>query len=150
MNPRIPFTLLVGLLVSCDDGSGDDTAGDPPVDSDGDGLFDDEEAEIGTDPSKPDTDGDGFSDYDEVQSGTNPLWIWSHVYTGGYNVGTCEDGPRDPTGATGTGRYEDLSWDVYQEGDASDNFTMTDQHGEEVSLYSFCGQHVMLEFSAFW
>jgi len=31
-------------------------------DSDGDGLSDEEEAEIGTDPNNPDTDGDGFSD----------------------------------------------------------------------------------------
>ncbi|WP_370249818.1 hypothetical protein [Nocardioides sp.] len=48
-------------------------------DSDGDGLTDDEEAELGTDPDVADTDGDGISDGDEVAGpglcvgGTNPL-----------------------------------------------------------------------------
>lgn len=46
----------------------------PVVDSDGDGLTDDEEAILGTDPFNPDTDGDGLSDGDEINVyGTNPL-----------------------------------------------------------------------------
>lgn len=46
----------------------------PPVaDSDEDGLSDDEEAELGTDPNNPDTDGDGVNDGDEVDCGTDPL-----------------------------------------------------------------------------
>ena len=45
-----------------------------PVDSDGDGLTDDEELRIGTDPHNWDTDGDGLSDGDEVKTHkTNPL-----------------------------------------------------------------------------
>ena len=45
-----------------------------PVDSDGDGLTDDEELRIGTDPHNWDTDGDGLSDGDEVNvHKTNPL-----------------------------------------------------------------------------
>ncbi len=36
-------------------------------DSDADGLFDDEELALGTDPGKRDTDGDGISDFDEVR-----------------------------------------------------------------------------------
>jgi serine/threonine protein kinase len=44
------------------------------ADSDGDGLSNAQEAELGTDPNNPDTDGDGLSDYDEVNVwGTNPL-----------------------------------------------------------------------------
>lgn len=44
------------------------------LDSDGDGLMDREEAEIGTDPFNPDTDGDGLSDYEEVRvHKTDPL-----------------------------------------------------------------------------
>jgi len=35
-------------------------------DSDGDGVFDGFEVSIGLDPTRPDTDGDGVSDYDEV------------------------------------------------------------------------------------
>ncbi len=45
-----------------------------PVDSDGDGLTDAEEAALGTDPNNPDTDGDGLSDGDEVLvHDTDPL-----------------------------------------------------------------------------
>ncbi|MDT0641957.1 hypothetical protein RM553_03845, partial [Zunongwangia sp. F363] len=42
-------------------------------DADNDGLTDDEEAEIGTDPNDPDTDGDGINDGDEVGNGSDPL-----------------------------------------------------------------------------
>ena len=53
-----------------------DAGGEEPIelDSDGDGLMDEEELEIGTDPSKFDTDGDGLSDGFEVRElGTDPL-----------------------------------------------------------------------------
>ncbi len=44
------------------------------IDSDGDGLTDDEERQLGTDPFNPDTDGDGLDDGDEVNiHKTNPL-----------------------------------------------------------------------------
>lgn len=43
------------------------------LDSDQDGLTDQEEHMIGTDPLKADTDGDGYSDGKEVGSGYNPL-----------------------------------------------------------------------------
>ncbi|MBI5466338.1 MAG: hypothetical protein HY974_03550 [Candidatus Kerfeldbacteria bacterium] len=43
------------------------------ADTDGDGLFDREEVKVySTDPLKADTDGDGFSDGTEVQNGYNP------------------------------------------------------------------------------
>lgn len=51
----------------------DDPEEEPPADSDGDGLSDDEEAELGTDPDSADSDGDGFDDGDEVGRGTDPL-----------------------------------------------------------------------------
>jgi len=45
-----------------------------PIDSDGDGLFDDEEIALGTDPFDPDTDHGGVPDGDELWfHGTNPL-----------------------------------------------------------------------------
>jgi hypothetical protein len=45
-----------------------------PKDSDGDGLSDDEEIKLGTNPNSPDTDNDGLTDREEVKVyGTNPL-----------------------------------------------------------------------------
>jgi len=43
------------------------------VDSDNDGLTDEEEKIYGTDPEKADTDGDGYSDWEELEKGYNPL-----------------------------------------------------------------------------
>ncbi len=49
-------------------------AGAGDLDSDGDGLFDWEENQLGTDPFNPDTDGDGLTDYEEVRvHKTDPL-----------------------------------------------------------------------------
>jgi len=43
------------------------------IDTDSDGLFDREEVKVyETDPANPDTDGDSFSDGDEVKNGYNP------------------------------------------------------------------------------
>ncbi len=42
-------------------------------DKDGDGLTDQEELALGTDPEKSDTDGDGYSDKVEIESGYDPL-----------------------------------------------------------------------------
>lgn len=48
------------------------TVEDTREDSDGDGLSDAREAELGTDPNNPDSDGDGINDGDEVTLGTDP------------------------------------------------------------------------------
>lgn len=47
------------------------------VDTDGDGLTDQQERALGTDPLLRDTDGDGLSDEDETQSGADPL-VFTH------------------------------------------------------------------------
>mgnify|MGYP004452635633 CR=1 FL=1 len=46
---------------------------DSDVDTDGDGLVNGRERELGTDPTRTDTDGDGLGDGYEVAGGTNPL-----------------------------------------------------------------------------
>jgi hypothetical protein len=46
---------------------------DPTADDDGDGLNNEEEAALGTDPGSADSDGDGVSDVDEFARGTDPL-----------------------------------------------------------------------------
>ena len=56
-----------------------------PVDSDGDGLGDDYERDLGTDPNNADTDGDGVSDFDEVRIfGSCPT---SHSYRVTFDAG---------------------------------------------------------------
>lgn len=62
-NPRIEDDLLLGTREPA-----------TPVDSDRDGLSDEEELSLGTSPRSADTDADGLSDRDEAkQWGTNPL-----------------------------------------------------------------------------
>jgi len=46
--------------------------GQPVADSDDDGLSDDEEVSLGTNPFNPDTDGDGVPDGEEIAKGTDP------------------------------------------------------------------------------
>ena len=62
------------------------------VDSDGDGLPDALEKEIGTDPEAADTDGDGLSDYEEVfLTGSDPLNL-SSVQAGVSDADADSDG----------------------------------------------------------
>jgi len=61
----------------------------PPVDSDGDGLDDAQEAALGTDPQRPDTDSDGQLDGEEVALGADPLdpavaTVWQGPALGGH------------------------------------------------------------------
>ena len=135
--------LLAVLLAGCDESLGDGSADDAPMP----GLFDqgmpglfDESGGGGSD-----ADGDGYTSGEEQAAGTNPNYVYSHPYTGGYNVGYCNEEPV-PTGPTGDNGHSA----VYQAGDVAENFTLTDQYGEDVDLYSFCGQYVMIAFGAFW
>mgnify|MGYP003585649056 CR=1 FL=1 len=75
------------------------SVGEGDLDSDGDGLLDSEEAQIGTDPFNPDTDGDGLSDGEEVRTyKTNPLnpdSDWDALKDGA-EVLTYKTNPLDP------------------------------------------------------
>lgn len=176
--PLVLIGLLAGLATACDQsksghdrdggfdfgngGSGNDGNGgdggdggtggtgdggtDPNEDSDDDGLSNAEEADYGTDPDDPDSDGDGYADGAEVDAGTNPAFAYSHPYTADYQVGWCADGLPDATGPSGSNG----STALYQPGDIPENFTLMDQNGDQVDLYSFCGQTIMLVSGAFW
>lgn len=63
--------------------------GEPPTDSDGDGLTDSEEGVLGTDPDRADSDGDGYDDGVEAREGTDPLDAESHP------TGDVDGGPAD-------------------------------------------------------
>lgn len=53
--------------------SGNDLNAVSGVDTDGDGLTDDDEVYYGSDINKPDTDGDGYKDGEEVKNGYDPM-----------------------------------------------------------------------------
>lgn len=56
------------------------------IDTDGDGIYDDEEIELGTNPNKFDTDDDGLSDFEEIEIyGSNP--VMSDTDGDGYSDG---------------------------------------------------------------
>lgn len=142
MMALLPFT-----LVACD--------------SDGDGLSNAEEAELGTDPKLPDTDGDGITDFDEVQGSTDPLAADSDDdgFEDGRELYSDSTDPNDPMSYVRTtdGEWPDLSgyadagtsegWAI---GDRFKNYTFVDQYGEEVELYQFWGNVVLVDFSAGW
>lgn len=71
------FLLAPALLaaVTCSDTGigGFDARCTPGIDTDADGVFDSQECELGTDPTKSDSDGDGISDGEEQRIGTDPL-----------------------------------------------------------------------------
>ena len=78
--------LALTALVACgeiDGNNGNNNDGnngtdDPAVevDTDGDGLTDAEEADLGTNPELADSDGDLFDDLVEVDAGTDPTICW--------------------------------------------------------------------------
>lgn len=78
---------------------------DPRNDSDGDGLSDERERALGTNPFLQDSDNDGLSDYHEVLLGTNPL----DRDTDGDGVPDLPDhDPLDPTvGQSGIDKDDD-------------------------------------------
>ena len=77
----------------------DDLPPAAPLDSDGDGLLDEDEIRLGTDPNNPDTDGDGLLDGDEVKKlRTDPLNPDSDydMLSDGYEVLETKTDPLDP------------------------------------------------------
>ncbi len=63
------------------------------VDTDNDGLSDDDERARGTNPSNPDTDGDGYEDGVEVLAGTDPLSEASFIPPTDFYVVLPYEGP---------------------------------------------------------
>ncbi len=137
MTQPTPWFLALGLLAAL--GCGPDNTGkdepEGPVDSDGDGLMDDEEEELGTDPDLADSDGDGFDDGVELEENTDPVDAEDCPYAGGWPIDAC----RHSIEATGS-----------EVGEITSNFVLPDQFGEDLSLYDFCGKAILIEVAAFW
>ncbi|MBA2319971.1 MAG: hypothetical protein H0V89_02345 [Deltaproteobacteria bacterium] len=127
----VPFLLVTGCFAQVELGGG--TASDP--DTDGDGLTDAQEAELGLDPASNDSDGDTFPDGDEVAANADPLDPDHHPYAGGWPIAACR------TDIVETGN---------QVGDVAANFKLTDAFGDTVHLYDFCDRTVLLIYAAFW
>ncbi len=127
-------SLLTGslflLTVACDA-----TLVDIPFDLDQDGLLSSEEEVLGTDPDEADSDGDGHMDGDEYWNGTDPLDADDHPYLGGWDITRCDEVPQ----VTGDGV-----------GQVTSDFALSDQYGEEVSLYDFCQKTILLITGTFW
>ncbi|MEZ4317449.1 MAG: hypothetical protein R3F61_08090 [Myxococcota bacterium] len=129
----------LALLGACTPDAKDDVL--ERVDTDGDGLFDDEERDAGTDPSVADTDGDGYDDRSELQARTDPLDPASVIYQGGWPYNPDKDLMVDP-GLEGG----------HATGDALPRRTGRDQFGDIVDLYDFAGhgKPVVIDVSALW
>ena len=96
------------------------------------------------DEDEDDGDDTGSSSDDGGDSYDDP---YAKDYAGGYNVNTCGETLPEPTSPSGDNNdYADM----WAEGDIIPNYTFIDQNGEEVELYSFCGNHVMIAFGAMW
>jgi hypothetical protein len=127
-------SLLTGslflLTVACDA-----TLVDIPFDLDQDGLLSSEEEDLGTDPDDADSDGDGHMDGDEYWNGTDPLDADDHPYLGGWDITRCDEVPQVTGDAVGQ---------------VTSDFALSDQYGEEVSLYDFCQKTILLITGTFW
>lgn len=169
MSYRSLRTLLVAsslLSVACFSGSddGDDEGEDAveQVDTDGDGLFDDEEQSLGTDPTSADTDGDGLDDGAEVDGGTDPTNADTDgdTYWDSWEVTEGTD-PNDAESRIYTGYWpynpakDDLGTSESlraRPGEQTPRFQMLDQHGDTVDIYDFAGhdKYILLDLSGAW
>ena len=164
----LPLALLV--TAACSDSARDDGKGgngdSTPADTDGDGLDDDQEAELGTDPTLADSDADGlddgtevddlgtdptladsdadgYADGDEVAMGSDPADGSSGIYTGGWPYQADKDAFDDP---------DNYAHRVLRIGDNAPRIVGVDQFGDEVDLYDYAGQGkpVVIDISAVW
>ena len=105
---------------------------DSNKDSDGDGLTDKQEEELGTDPNKADTDGDGILDGDEVNG--NPKTDPKNPDTDGDGINDKDDSdplnPKTPTDEDGPG--EDPEQPDEDSNKDSDGDGLTDKQEEEL------------------
>ena len=155
---RISIALSLAVLAGCEP---EETV---PDDTDGDGLNDDEEADLGTDPEAVDSDGDTISDGAEVDAGLNPL----SVDTDGdsYQDNWEQFEGTDPLDANSViyqgmwpynmdkAQYESRTWDDSgnQEGDPLAYFSWADHFGDMVDVYDFAdhGKPIMIDIAAMW
>ena len=116
------------------------------TDTDGDGLSDEDEWYLGTDPENPDTDGDGLSDGEEIHYGLDPL-----------NPDTDGDGLLDGDDLPTNGSDDLWGWDNSggnsQGGDFSGTYNMHLDLFDAQSQYPICSDAWILtveDDASFW
>ena len=119
---------------------------EPPqeeADSDGDGLSDTQEAELGTDPAIPDTDEDGLSDVAEVAAGTNPTLNDSDGDGFGDNAEAVDGSdPIDPSSVPPGESTVDTDGDMLsdaQEAELGTNAALADSDGDGLTDFAELG-----------
>jgi thiol-disulfide isomerase/thioredoxin len=140
----------------------DTPMGDTPppgaMDSDKDGLPDDQEKALGSDPQNPDTDGDGYLDGHEVNEGKDPLDPESRIYHGNWPYNPDKDDVNGPGWekcvegqCIGKGScnpadegVDGSPWEAptgcsLKNGLQLPRWSGTDQYGDTVDLYDFLG-----------
>ncbi len=141
------------------------------IDSDGDGLTDEKELLLGTNPNSIDSDLDSYTDFEEYSAGKNPLDNKSYIYEGGWPFNPNKDNIQDsgfnnpcPGGigcdcgsdndcANGNcGTSPKGSYCMPDVGNRIPRFVAQDQFGDFVDLYDFAnqGKLVVIEMSAAW
>ena len=113
------------------------------VDSDGDGIEDGEEVnDLGTDPLSDDSDGDGYLDGDEVAEGSDPADAGSKIYAGDWPYYADKDDLEQGSWGTGSARV----------GEPVQRLVGVDQHGDTVDLFDFyaAGVPIIVDVSAEW
>ncbi|MFZ5480772.1 MAG: hypothetical protein ACOZNI_28690 [Myxococcota bacterium] len=152
--------LPILFLVACPQGA--DKPEDVP-DTDGDGLDDEEEADLGTDPENADSDFDLVGDADEVDGGTDPVDADSDddTYLDGWEQIEGTD-PLDADSRIYTGYWPyNVSKDEMEAGEMSGTargsstlprFAYTDQHNETLDGfdYGLQGKLTIVDTSALW
>ncbi len=132
---------------------------------DGDGLPDELELLVGTDPVNPDSDGDSLLDGEELELGTDPLDVDSDddTYLDGHEVIEGHD-PLDPENRIYVGYWPynpdkdaiipSESGGTLLAGDILPRQTGADHFGDEVDLYDFAGsdrpEFIVLISQASW
>jgi hypothetical protein len=106
----------------------------PAIDTDGDGISDCDEIDLGTDPSLADTDGDGYDDDVEIDCHSDPN-------DPAEVCSTCGWPHNDPGDLVATGN---------DAGDTIANLTFVDQCEEEVRLWDLAGEYHILWMTATW
>lgn len=144
----IAITLGLLIFTGCGPGGepGEENQPDLSIDSDGDGLTDGQELELGTDPAKVDTDGDGYWDSDEINENHDPLDPEDRIYIGHWPYNPNKDTIEDP-GWESTPSGPTVVDGVPVEGTVIPRFLAQDQYGEIVDLYDFAhqGRNIAIE-----